>query len=56
MVYGRKQASKHTCAHSQCSNGSVGVAQACPKKNLTFAIYTISPYWLTMNNATNHEI
>ena len=31
-VYGRKQTSKHTHAHVQCSHASVGLTQAYPQK------------------------
>ena len=31
MVYGHKQASKHTHARAQCSHAIVGLAQARPK-------------------------
>ena len=33
MLYGRRQASKHTHTHAQCSPASMGLARACPNKS-----------------------
>ena len=43
-VYGRKQASKHTHAHVQCSPASVGLTQARPKHEIITCLLLMQLY------------